>query len=409
MTEIRRFTSNALSALEQQAQENPQLWTDPSADFYATLHNLGVDIIDQPANIKATGPITIPPADQYPRSLADRAALDFYHNFPGLQLHHLRDIKLLAWLSCIHLRDWGPPRWPQNAGAPKWIQQHFLSGLSNDVTRANLAGRTLWLAHIAQKAAAGANGSLASDQILKHLSQHPEHYHTAIGFNVLNNPDILAEYLRAQINDPGKHDTRGLAVAQAVNLRAGGVVIDALPRAELRNICDTAITTLQAANAKRVINVLSLGAGVQSTVLALMAEQGYTGIPRPDFAVFADTGWEPPAVYAHLDWLETRLSYPVHRVSAGNIRENILAGQSPDGRSFIDLPFYVTKPEGKAIVAARQCTNHYKIQPIRKFLRQQLGVPAGRPAGRSKTSRCICGSASAATKPAGKSRPATAG
>lgn len=379
MTEIRRFTDDALSALEQQAQENPELWTDPSADFYATLHNLGIDIIDQPTNIEATGPITMPPADQYPRSLADRAALDFYHNLPGLQLNHLRDINLLAWLSCIHLRDWGPPRWPQNAGAPNWVRQHFLSGLSSDITRANLAGRTLWLAHIAQKAAAGANGSLAADQILKHLCQHPEHYHTAVGFNVLNNPDILAEYLRAQINDPGKHDTRGSAVAQAVNLRAGGVVIDALPRAELRNICDTAIATLRAANAKSVINVLSLGAGVQSTVLALMAEQNYAGIPRPDFAVFADTGWEPPAVYAHLDWLEARLSYPVHRVSAGNIRENILAGQSPDGRSFIDLPFYVTKPEGKAIIAARQCTNHYKIQPIQKFLRQQLGMPAGRP------------------------------
>ena len=48
---------------------------------------------------------------------------------------------------------------------------------------------------------------------------------------------------------------------------------------------------------------LSLGAGVQSTVLALMAERGEYGLPKPDVAVFADTGWEPPSVYEHLDWL----------------------------------------------------------------------------------------------------------
>lgn len=41
------------------------------------------------------------------------------------------------------------------------------------------------------------------------------------------------------------------------------------------------------------IPVLSLGAGVQSTALALMAVEGRFGAV-PDMAVFADTGWEPP-------------------------------------------------------------------------------------------------------------------
>ena len=57
-----------------------------------------------------------------------------------------------------------------------------------------------------------------------------------------------------------------------------------------------------------VYRALSLGAGVQSSVLALLlsrsdprlAENGY---PKPDIAVFADTGWEPDYVYRHLDWL----------------------------------------------------------------------------------------------------------
>jgi 3'-phosphoadenosine 5'-phosphosulfate sulfotransferase (PAPS reductase)/FAD synthetase len=48
------------------------------------------------------------------------------------------------------------------------------------------------------------------------------------------------------------------------------------------------------------LRVLSLGAGVQSTTLALMAAHGE--IEPPHCAIFADTGWEPRAVYDHLDW-----------------------------------------------------------------------------------------------------------
>ena len=58
------------------------------------------------------------------------------------------------------------------------------------------------------------------------------------------------------------------------------------------------------------LNVLSLGAGVQSTVMALMAAEGEI-TPMPDCAIFADTQFEPESVYTHLDWLETQLPYPV--------------------------------------------------------------------------------------------------
>lgn len=40
------------------------------------------------------------------------------------------------------------------------------------------------------------------------------------------------------------------------------------------------------------LRALSLGAGVQSTTMALMAAHGEIG-PMPDCAIFADTGWEP--------------------------------------------------------------------------------------------------------------------
>ena len=50
---------------------------------------------------------------------------------------------------------------------------------------------------------------------------------------------------------------------------------------------------------------------MQSTVLALLADRGEYGLEKPDVAVFADTGWEPPSVYQHLDWLENP-NYPTN-------------------------------------------------------------------------------------------------
>ena len=43
------------------------------------------------------------------------------------------------------------------------------------------------------------------------------------------------------------------------------------------------------------LTVISLGGGVQSTVLPLMASQGAFD-PMPDCAIFADTRWEPPSI-----------------------------------------------------------------------------------------------------------------
>ena len=63
---------------------------------------------------------------------------------------------------------------------------------------------------------------------------------------------------------------------------------------------------------KKHLRVLSLGAGVQSTTLALMIEKGE--VPMVDCAIFSDTQSEPSHVYKHLDWLEKKLSYPLYKV-----------------------------------------------------------------------------------------------
>jgi 3'-phosphoadenosine 5'-phosphosulfate sulfotransferase (PAPS reductase)/FAD synthetase len=80
-----------------------------------------------------------------------------------------------------------------------------------------------------------------------------------------------------------------------------------------------------------MIHVISLGAGVQSSTMALMAARGLIK-PMPDCAIFADTGAEPEAVYRHLDWLEDQLPFPVHRVSAGNLADEIMGAMAGPNR-----------------------------------------------------------------------------
>jgi hypothetical protein len=128
-------------------------------------------------------------------------------------------------------------------------------------------------------------------------------------------------------------------------------------------------------SADGVLRVLSLGAGVQSSTCLLMSLAGE--LPRLDAAVFADTGWEPGAVYAHLDRLEaaaTAGGVRVYRVSAGNLRRDAL----DPAHHFASLPLYVRRPDGKRGMIRRQCTREYKLTPIRRKVRA-LWEQAGRP------------------------------
>lgn len=110
--------------------------------------------------------------------------------------------------------------------------------------------------------------------------------------------------------------------------------------------------------------VLSLGAGVQSTTLLLMSLAGE--IEPFDHVVFADTGWEPPDVYRHLDWLRTKAA--IDTVTAGDIRTDLLANATGHGR-FASLPLYLTNQDGTSGMLRRQCTREYKVSPIRRYIR----------------------------------------
>jgi 3'-phosphoadenosine 5'-phosphosulfate sulfotransferase (PAPS reductase)/FAD synthetase len=134
----------------------------------------------------------------------------------------------------------------------------------------------------------------------------------------------------------------------------------------------------------KTYRALSLGAGVQSSVLALLLSQSdprlvNLGYPKPDVAIFADTGWEPDYVYRHLDWLEEQLQYPLIRVSEGNLKTNLKMGRTASGHHFVDVPLFTVNRDGKKGMLRRQCTNHYKIRPIYRRIRALAGGQRGRP------------------------------
>jgi hypothetical protein len=121
------------------------------------------------------------------------------------------------------------------------------------------------------------------------------------------------------------------------------------------------------------LRVISLGAGVQSTTMALMAAEGECGFVDVDCAIFADTGWEPKAVYEHLDRLEKALPFPVYRVSAGDLRQHTLDRSNTTGGRFAAIPWHMRMPNGKRAMGRRQCTKEYKLRPIQRKIVDLLG------------------------------------
>lgn len=121
---------------------------------------------------------------------------------------------------------------------------------------------------------------------------------------------------------------------------------------------------------------ISLGAGVQSSTMALMAACGEL-TPMPEAAIFADTEDEPLAVYRWLDWLDQHLPFPVFRVGRGNLMNEALRLKTSkkSGNTYlsIGLPVYTVDERGNKGMGMRQCTRTFKIEPIRRKLRELRG------------------------------------
>jgi hypothetical protein len=156
------------------------------------------------------------------------------------------------------------------------------------------------------------------------------------------------------------------------------------------------------------LKVQSMGYGVQSVTLSAMACLG--DIPMPDYALFADPGWESAATYAYKAWFETwakERGLEIAAVSTGNLREDAIANkrgaqmplyskgrkevmrycaeENPEcDRGFMDSMSWYCPGHGTGVfemaengMLNRQCTSEYKIKPIRNEIKRRLGVSSG--------------------------------
>ena len=145
-----------------------------------------------------------------------------------------------------------------------------------------------------------------------------------------------------------------------------------------------------------MLNIISLGAGVQSSTMLLLADRGEIE-PMPDMAIFSDVGDEPQEVYDWLEWLKTEVkNIPIKTVSYGDRVLSEQVGKDRPKGKFKTMPIpawiklgehqqEVTDPETGEVTSVqlpersggllrRQCTVDYKIRPLIRQARIETGI-----------------------------------
>lgn len=137
---------------------------------------------------------------------------------------------------------------------------------------------------------------------------------------------------------------------------------------------------------------ISLGAGVQSSTLYRMAALGEIPGRIPDVAIFADTQSEPRWVYEQLDSLEADHGdvIPIVRATTGDLGSDLIHGKNSTGQRFASVPFWVESRDGAPTPTRRQCTREYKIDVVRRAIRERLGLKSGqRAAGKFRVEEWV--------------------
>jgi len=123
-------------------------------------------------------------------------------------------------------------------------------------------------------------------------------------------------------------------------------------------------------NCMDYLNIISLGGGKQSSYMLLTALQGKYNF-MPDFAIFSDTGCEPDYVYEYLNWLTDYVkeiyNFQIVKVSEGNLVNDTLEYLAGKRKRVASLPLRLGNDGG---LIMRQCTNDYKIKPLRKYVQK---------------------------------------
>ena len=307
---IKRLTDNGRNALLQLADAKPELWQDPDTDFDAELRSQGVSDYAEEIDVISHGLIELPSGSHFYRSQRakmDRNAPDFCDILRDLNPKQVAEGRVWEWLTHFRLHRYACERWPRvnNDNVKEHIQLHwFVRDDNRDLYQNNTASRTYWVGTTASRVAQASNGTLTRQQIAEHFSENPITYHNTLQSSMTNNPGIAAlviEALMTPYRGKGISSGGSIALWKQLNLSAGKILPEALSDQEWNDIIDLHLDAIMTQKdyvrdseylrGVEPYRVLSLGAGVQSTVLALMAERGEFGLPKPDIAIFADTQW----------------------------------------------------------------------------------------------------------------------
>ncbi|MCD4680674.1 MAG: hypothetical protein K8S00_09840 [Bacteroidales bacterium] len=128
-------------------------------------------------------------------------------------------------------------------------------------------------------------------------------------------------------------------------------------------------------------DIVSYGGGTQSTAMILMSLEGYKGLERPSFGVYADVGAEPEFINKYVDYfiayVKARYDFDIHRIKHKEGLESHIINKpevSRNGNFYQSStpPFYTLSENGKIGMLMRQCTADYKINPLKKLINSKL-------------------------------------
>ena len=120
-------------------------------------------------------------------------------------------------------------------------------------------------------------------------------------------------------------------------------------------------------NEKELI-VWSSGGGIQSTAIAALIYKGV--LPKPDFAIMVDTGYESAKTIEYIhDIIIPKMAeigvtfelVPTERYHSADIF---------DKNNGLNIPAYRKNPDGSIDKFSTRCNNSWKVQVMRKYLRE---------------------------------------
>jgi 3'-phosphoadenosine 5'-phosphosulfate sulfotransferase (PAPS reductase)/FAD synthetase len=122
------------------------------------------------------------------------------------------------------------------------------------------------------------------------------------------------------------------------------------------------------------MKIMSMGWGVQTWTMAAM--MALDELPRADYLIFADTHHEGSATYAfERQWKPWLVEHGLALVTVEAENTNLVR---EDWSGSIQIPAYTVSATGSEGQVRRQCTNLWKIAPIRRWVRgelERIGVP----------------------------------